>query len=148
MLGDGVLARGPDGGRTPNAGHLTLQFEVRHQGRTALLDDITGGGFTTLSDGTGPLEALDSEVRDFLAAIGATLVPLHPLPMSDAPDDGYGDGPGGYLAYLRGSGQVAAVARPDFYLYGTADDAAELSGLVRQLREQLREPLTTSASPR
>lgn len=32
--------------------------------------------------------------------------------------------------------------------YGTADDAAELSGLVRQLREQLREPLTTSASPR
>ncbi|WP_256061454.1 FAD-dependent monooxygenase [Streptomyces sp. DfronAA-171] len=44
VLGDGVLQRAADGGRAAGAGHLTPQFPVTHEGRTELLDELTGGG--------------------------------------------------------------------------------------------------------
>ncbi|WP_306322807.1 MULTISPECIES: bifunctional 3-(3-hydroxy-phenyl)propionate/3-hydroxycinnamic acid hydroxylase [unclassified Streptomyces] len=137
ILGDGVLQRAPDGSRAPNVGHLTPQYRVTHQGRTALLDDLTGGGFTILTDGTGPLDALHATDHDFLTRIGAALVPLH---TDNASPDGYLDTPGGYLPHLREQGHVAAVIRPDFYLFGAAADAPELRELIGQLREQLRSP--------
>ncbi|MYX30233.1 bifunctional 3-(3-hydroxy-phenyl)propionate/3-hydroxycinnamic acid hydroxylase [Streptomyces sp. SID8381] len=137
VLGDGVLQRAPDGSRAPDVGHLTPQYEVTHQGRTALLDEFTGGGFTILTDGTGPLNALDTADKDFLSALGATLVPLYAV---DAPPGGYLDASGGYLPHLREHGHVAAVVRPDFYLFGTATDGPSLRDLVGQLHEQLRRP--------
>ncbi|MFJ5775175.1 bifunctional 3-(3-hydroxy-phenyl)propionate/3-hydroxycinnamic acid hydroxylase [Streptomyces sp. NPDC093094] len=137
VLGDGVLQRAPDGSRARGVGHLTPQFAVTHRGRTALLDDLTGGGFTVLTDGTAPLDALDAPERAFLAAIGATLVPLH---ADGAPPEGYQDAPGGYLSHLREHGHAAAVVRPDFYLFGAAADGAGLKELVGQLREQLQQP--------
>lgn len=141
VLGDGVLQRVHDGSRAPDVGRLTPQFEVTHRGATALLDDLTGGGFTILADGAGPLEALGAADRDFLAGIGATLVPLYG---DDAPPGGYLDAPEGYLPHLRSQGHVAAVIRPDFYLFGAATDAPGLRELVGQLREQLRSPGTTT----
>ncbi|MFI5856269.1 bifunctional 3-(3-hydroxy-phenyl)propionate/3-hydroxycinnamic acid hydroxylase [Streptomyces parvulus] len=140
VLGDGVLQRAPDGSRAPHAGHLTPQFEVTHRGRTALLDDLTGGGFTVLTDGTGPLEALEPDDRTFLAGLGAALVPLH---IDAAAADGYLDGPDGYLSHLRAHGHAAAIVRPDFYLFGAAADGPGLRDLVRQLREHLRHPAAT-----
>ena len=71
------MQRGPDGARSPEVGHLTPQYRVTHQGSTALLDELTGGGFTVLTDGDAPLAALDAADRGFLTDIGATLVPLH-----------------------------------------------------------------------
>ncbi|MFG3101923.1 bifunctional 3-(3-hydroxy-phenyl)propionate/3-hydroxycinnamic acid hydroxylase [Streptomyces sp. NPDC048182] len=137
VLGDGVLQRAPDGGRAPDVGLLTPQYEVTHRGRTALLDDLTGGGFTLLTDGPAPLDALDAADRGFLAELGAVLVPLY----ADAcPPEGYLDAPGGYLAHLRGHGHAAALVRPDFYLFGAAADGAGLRELVGQLRAQLRRP--------
>ncbi|MGW5640956.1 bifunctional 3-(3-hydroxy-phenyl)propionate/3-hydroxycinnamic acid hydroxylase MhpA [Streptomyces sp. NPDC003832] len=135
VLGDGVLQRAPDGSRAPDVGHLTPQFEVTHEGRTALLDEFTGGGFTVLTDGTAPLDALDASQRAFLDAIGATLVPLY---ADTAPPGGYRDAPDGYLRHLREQGHAAAVVRPDFYLFGAAADGAGLRELVGQLREQLQ----------
>ncbi|MEW5625432.1 bifunctional 3-(3-hydroxy-phenyl)propionate/3-hydroxycinnamic acid hydroxylase [Streptomyces hydrogenans] len=141
VLGDGILQRGPDGSRAPDTGHLTPQYEVTHQGRTALLDDLTGGGFTLLTDGSGPLDALEAADRDFLAGIGARLVPLY---AQDAPPEGYLDAPDGYLSHLRERGHVAALVRPDFYLFGAAADARGLRQLVGQLRGQLRHPAVTA----
>ncbi|MFH8802116.1 bifunctional 3-(3-hydroxy-phenyl)propionate/3-hydroxycinnamic acid hydroxylase [Streptomyces sp. NPDC017936] len=141
VLGDGILQRAPDGTRAPDVGHLTPQYEVTHQGRTALLDDLTGGGFTVLTDGTAPLDALDATDRDFLAGIGAALVPLY---TDSAPPGGYLDAPGGYLPHLREHGHVAAVVRPDFYLFGAAMDGPGLRELVGQLREQLQRPAATA----
>ena len=136
VLGDGVLQRGPDGGRSPGVGHLTPQYRVTHQGSTALLDELTGGGFTVLTDGDAPLAALDAADRGFLADIGATLVPLH---ADHARAEGYldADGDQGYLPHLRQHGHVAAVVRPDFYLFGATATAEGLHELVGQLREQL-----------
>ncbi|MFG2674747.1 bifunctional 3-(3-hydroxy-phenyl)propionate/3-hydroxycinnamic acid hydroxylase [Streptomyces sp. NPDC048445] len=140
VLGDGVLQRAPDGSRARNVGHLTPQYEVTHQGRTALLDDLTGGGFTILTDGKGPLDALNTADRDFLAGIGATVVPLY---ADSAPPDCYLDAPDGYLPHMRAHGHVAALVRPDFYLFGASADAPALHELVAQLREQLQDPADT-----
>ncbi|MFE6888002.1 bifunctional 3-(3-hydroxy-phenyl)propionate/3-hydroxycinnamic acid hydroxylase [Streptomyces sp. NPDC057694] len=147
VLGDGVLQRTPDGRRARNVGHLTPQYEVTHRGRTALLDDITGSGFTLLTDGTHPLDALDAADRGFLAGIGATLVPLY---ADSPPPEGYLDSPAGYLPHMREHGHVAAMIRPDFYLFGAASDAPGLHELVGQLRKQLQHPAsstTRSLSP-
>lgn len=141
VLGDGVLKRAPDGSRAPDVGHLTPQYEVTHQGRTALLDDLTGGGFTILTDGARPLDALDATDHAFLTGIGAHLVPLY---ADGAPPEGYLDAPDGYLPHLREHGHAAAVVRPDFYLFGAASDASGLRELVGQLRDQLRHPVVTA----
>lgn len=150
VLGDGVLQHGPDGTRSPAVGHLTPQYRLTHQGRTALLDELTGGGFTVLTDGPGPLDALDDADRDLLHRIGATLVPLYDAHTPDAPADGYLDVDGAYLPHLREHHHVAAVVRPDFYLYGAAADPAGLHHLLGQLRDGLhhRSPLTTAAASR
>ncbi|MFG3248848.1 bifunctional 3-(3-hydroxy-phenyl)propionate/3-hydroxycinnamic acid hydroxylase [Streptomyces sp. NPDC048187] len=141
VLGDGVLERARDGRRAPDVGHLTPQYEVTRQGRTALLDDLTGGGFTILTDGAAPLDVLDSADHDFLTGIGAHLVPLY---ADSPPPEGYLDAPDGYLSYLREREHVAAVIRPDFYLFGATADAPGLRELVAQLRDQLRHPVVTT----
>ena len=136
VLGDGILQHGADGKRLPEVGHLTPQFQVTHQGRTRLLDEFTGAGFTVLTDGPGPAEALDADERAFLASIGAVVVPLYPHD-GTAPPTGYLDAEDGYLPHLREHGHTAAVVRPDFYLFGAASSSTELHGLLGQLREQL-----------
>ncbi|MGW2282740.1 bifunctional 3-(3-hydroxy-phenyl)propionate/3-hydroxycinnamic acid hydroxylase MhpA [Streptomyces sp. NPDC001770] len=142
VLGDGVLSRERDGRRAADVGHLTPQYEVTHRGRTALLDSLTGGGFTVLTDGHRPGTALDDTDREFLHDIGATVVALY---AGDAPSDGYLDADGGYLDHMREHGHVAAVVRPDFYLFGAACSGQELRRLIGQLREQLHRP--TAAGP-
>ncbi|MEV7845216.1 bifunctional 3-(3-hydroxy-phenyl)propionate/3-hydroxycinnamic acid hydroxylase MhpA [Streptomyces cyaneofuscatus] len=137
VLGDGVLRRTADGERAANVGHLTPQYRVTRQGRTALLDTLTGGGFTILTDGHRPAGALDDADRDFLTGIKATVVPLF---TEHAPPDGYLDADGGFLPHLREHGHVAAIVRPDFYLFGAASTGEELRELIGQLREQLRHP--------
>ncbi|SPT51406.1 bifunctional 3-(3-hydroxy-phenyl)propionate/3-hydroxycinnamic acid hydroxylase [Actinomadura madurae] len=128
VLGDGVLQQDSDGVRLPTVGHLTPQHRVRYGGASGLLDDVTGFGFTVLTDGPAPEGVLDESRRAFLADIGATVVPLTPDTDLDH----------AYLPHLREHGHVAAVIRPDFYLYGTAATAGDLSALIDQLRDQLR----------
>ena len=137
VLGDGVLQRAAEGTRAQNVGHLTPQYEVTYEGRKALLDEFTGGGFTILTDGTAALDALDATDRDFLAGIGAAVVPLHD---GTSRAEGYLDGSDGYLPHMREHGHVAALIRPDFYLFGAATDGPGLKELIGQLREQLRQP--------
>lgn len=143
ILGDGVLQRGPDGTRALGVGHLTPQYQLTHHGRTALLDDLTAGGFTILTDGGAPLTALDATDHAFLTGIGASIVSLYG---ADAPADGYLDHANGYLPHLREHGHVAALVRPDFYLFGTATTATGLHELVGQLRDQLHHPAAHDAT--
>ncbi|WP_411144538.1 bifunctional 3-(3-hydroxy-phenyl)propionate/3-hydroxycinnamic acid hydroxylase [Streptomyces sp. x-80] len=149
VLGEGVLQRGPDGTtRSPQAGHLTPQHRVSHRGRTALLDEVTGGGFTVLTDGALPDGTLTDADRAFLHTVGATVVPLHSPDTRDAPAHGYLDTDGGYLPHLREHRHLAAVIRPDFYLFGTAATPAHLHLLLGQLRERLRLlPRTAGSRP-
>ncbi|MFF3494753.1 bifunctional 3-(3-hydroxy-phenyl)propionate/3-hydroxycinnamic acid hydroxylase [Streptomyces sp. NPDC002795] len=136
VLGDGVLQRSHDGAtRASGVGHLTPQHRVTHRGRTALLDDITGGSFVVLADGDAACSELDAHDREFLDRIGATLLPLH---APGTPGAEYVDTGNAYRPHLRDHDHVAAVVRPDFYLFGAAATPIELHQLVGQLREQLR----------
>ncbi|MFC3578115.1 hypothetical protein ACFOZ0_33645 [Streptomyces yaanensis] len=134
VLGDGVLQRASDGGPRPDVGHITPQYRIRHNGETGLLDDITGGGFVVLADGDAALSELDSADREFLMRIGATVVPLH---SPGTPDVAYLDVDDAYLPHMREHAHVAAVIRPDLYLFGAAATALELHHLIGQLRERL-----------
>lgn len=127
VLGDGVLQHDAAGALLPTVGHLTPQHRVLHRGVSGPLDDVTGFGFTILTDGLAADDVLDDGHRAFLAAVGATVVPL----TADTDLDH------AYLPHLREHGHVAAVIRPDFYLYGTATDAQGLRELIDQLRSQL-----------
>jgi 2-polyprenyl-6-methoxyphenol hydroxylase-like FAD-dependent oxidoreductase len=127
VLGDGVLQTDAAGLRLPTVGHLTPQHRVRHGGASGPLDDVTGFGFTILSDGPTPGDLLDENTRAFLASIGATVLALTPDTDLD----------NAYLPRLREHGHAAAIIRPDFYLYGTATSADDLNALINQLRTQL-----------
>ncbi|MEU9025267.1 bifunctional 3-(3-hydroxy-phenyl)propionate/3-hydroxycinnamic acid hydroxylase [Actinomadura sp. NPDC048394] len=140
VLGDGVLQRGPDGLRRARVGHLTPQHRVTRQGKTALLDEITGGGFTVLLDGAAAGDALDGDDREFLRRIGAVLVPLHSPDDAGAPVDGYTDTENAYLPHMREHHHIAAVIRPDFYLFGAAESPTGLHELIGQMRARLSVP--------
>ncbi|MCS0599724.1 bifunctional 3-(3-hydroxy-phenyl)propionate/3-hydroxycinnamic acid hydroxylase [Streptomyces sp. LP11] len=145
VLGDGVLQRGEDGtSRAPGAGHLTPQHRVTRRGRTAPLDDITGGGFVVLADGDAACSELDLRDREFLDRIGATILPLHSPATAGAE---YVDSDDACLPHLPGHGHVAAVIRPDFYLFGTATTPLELHHLIGELRARLRPPSPDAARP-
>jgi 2-polyprenyl-6-methoxyphenol hydroxylase-like FAD-dependent oxidoreductase len=139
-LTEGIIHRGTDGEPAPGAGLLTPQPTVAYRGRTGLLDEVVGSGFV-LACADDPAAALDAERRAFLDAIGARV--LHVVPADTAATVGVGpadqvvDVDGGYLAQLAAGGHVAALVRPDHYLFGGVASTGELPGLVDDLRRQL-----------
>lgn len=139
VLGDGVLQRDSDGNRVAGVGHLTAQHQLRHGGTTALMDDLTGTGFTILTDGILADIAFNDDQWAFLDEIDATVVAL----TADGLFGTWADVDNAYLPHLREHGHIGAIIRPDFYLFGTASSTAELGELVDQLRHQLR-PRTAS----
>ena len=56
----GCCAAARDGAPGPLAGHLSVQGRVATASGEALLDDVTGGGFTLIAAAGDPLEALDA----------------------------------------------------------------------------------------
>lgn len=134
VLGDGILQRGPDGRRADSVGHLAPQCRMTLDGRTALLDELTGGGFALLTDGSDPLSELGPEEVGFFRSLGGTIVRTY---AGRAPKGGYVDVDDALLPHLREHTHVAALVRPDFYLYGTARDASGVRDLLRGLRAQL-----------
>lgn len=118
------------------AGELTPQGRVSASGPARLLDEETGTGLRLLT--TVPLaELLDAERRAFLYGIGVRTVRI--VPPGTTPGDGTSvrDDEGVLLPYLAERGAVAALVRPDFYLYGTAGDGEGLRALVDGLRARL-----------
>jgi flavoprotein hydroxylase len=119
------------------SGDLTPQAQVCQGGRTALLDDIVGPGFVVLT-ATPPADLLDAGDRMFLHRIGAVTSALTPATAASQADPAdLVDVNNVYLPYLDKLGAVAAVIRPDRYLYGTAPDRAGLAALLTRLRDQL-----------
>jgi flavoprotein hydroxylase len=143
-LTSGVLHRSPSGEAAPGAGVLTRQARITYRGRTGLLDDVVGPGFV-LACTEDPTPVLDAGQRTFLDAIGARVLHLVPHGTDPGRDAATGDGlaeravdvDGVYLSHFAASGHIAALVRPDHYLFGNAYSDAELAGLVDDLRRQL-----------
>jgi hypothetical protein len=116
------IARGLVAADTALAGERFPQANVG--GRR--FDDVHGAGWRLVSDDRAA-GALPSELVDWLASIGGTVVPVG----DDAPD---------LTAWFAKHDVHWALQRPDFHLYGTAADAAGAAALVDRLRTDLGSP--------
>lgn len=120
------------------AGELTPQGRVSGSAEARLLDAETGTGLRLLT--TEPLEELlDAERRAFLHGLGVRVVRILPRGAASSGGASVRDDEDVLLPYLDKLGAVAALVRPDFYLYGTAGDGEELRALVDGFRARLGE---------
>ena len=124
-LGAGIVMDGNSHG-----GLLSFQGMVEAKGRRGLFDDVIGRGFVLIGTAINPETILSPINRQFLDSIGAIVVHVSPQgPVRDVDD--------GYAQWFAANGYVAALVRPDFYLFGATATAAALNDLVNALRTKL-----------
>lgn len=122
-LGGGLLYEGP-GEVTDLPGTLSVQGSVTAHGRTGLMDDVVGRGFVLICAGGDPLKRLSEADLRGLEEIGCNLVAL---------DSDVHDRDGALSSWLASHGAVAALVRPDFYVYGAVDSLEAVPSLVARL---------------
>ncbi|MFB9839088.1 bifunctional 3-(3-hydroxy-phenyl)propionate/3-hydroxycinnamic acid hydroxylase MhpA [Actinoallomurus acaciae] len=137
-LTGGLLARDADGRPRGPAGDLTPQGRVRIGGREGLLDEVTGGRCFVLLTTEAPEELLDPVHAAELIRLGTLIVRLDAAADLDAV----------HLPYLARAGAVAALVRPDFYLFGVAGDRDGMAALVEELLDGLGANAGSSAVSR
>lgn len=124
-LGAGIVMDGNSHG-----GLLSFQGIVEANGTRGLFDDVIGRGFVLIGTAINPETCLSPTNRQFLDSIGAIVAHVSPLgPVHDIDD--------GYAEWFAANGYVAALVRPDFYLFGAAVTAAAVNDLVDALRTKL-----------
>ena len=106
---------------TPGAGERFVQPWVESAGGRHLLDDVVGGGWRLFV--AGEAEA----ARDAVAGLAPLDVSV--VAVAEVADDGTLSG------WLARHGVVAALVRPDFYVFGTA--IGSIVALVEAAREAL-----------
>jgi hypothetical protein len=87
-------------------------------------DDVHGAGWRLVTDRAGA-ESIDPELLGWFATIGGAVVEL-------------GAGSAGLSAWFDTHGIRWGLQRPDFHVYGTAQDGAGAERLLAELRGQLR----------
>ena len=116
------------------SGAFFPQGRVRLGGQTGRFDDVVGAGWCIVASGAGVLARLTAADRDAWAAIGGRIavfgIPEEPSSLVDIG--------GVYGAWFAGHSCLAAVVRPDWYLYGTAGDGEALAALLERLQAALR----------
>jgi 3-(3-hydroxy-phenyl)propionate hydroxylase/flavoprotein hydroxylase len=126
------------GGLIANHGDLFPQGLISTAERTALFDDIAGTSWLIVTNGREALSAMSRDDRDAFAAIGGREIAFGFASMfggSEISDTG-----GVYARWFSKSGCVAAIVRPDSYVYGLARDPGELAALTKELLSTLRRP--------
>ena len=111
-----------------HAGYLSVQGRVRHGGREGLFDDVVGRGWQLLLR-HGPTSVFDAPTRVIAQRLGLVVATF-----------GVGgdtvDLDGTYAAWFDRLGADAVLARPDFYVFGTAP-AAGVDALLAAARDLL-----------
>jgi 3-(3-hydroxy-phenyl)propionate hydroxylase len=130
----GILNRAGDKSPRPPTGCLGPQGIVRSSRGDGRLDDLVGGGFQLIGWQVDPANFLDADQLEFLRSIGAKVCGIS--------DKATGDGilidiDGAYKKFCREFGIAGMIQRPDFIIFGTAQDPAEFSYLVDELRRQV-----------
>ena len=115
-LETGLLAR------TPHAANGTLfpQPRVRKQGRTVLLDDVAGHGLRLMLSADGPADRAAS--LPAVKQCGARVVKIGAGALEE--EDGIA------AAWFARHGAIAALVRPDHYVYGTASTLEGIQSLA------------------
>jgi 3-(3-hydroxy-phenyl)propionate hydroxylase len=140
-LSGGLIDCDPSGRPREAAGTLFPQPTVEtSDGRIALLDDVLAPVFLVVARTIDDLAGLGEEEIAVLHRLGALGVVLHSASASTP-------GPRGIIMltpkdalfanWLDETGAMAAVVRPDRYVYGVARDRSELRRLLAQLDSTL-----------
>ncbi|MFB9314816.1 bifunctional 3-(3-hydroxy-phenyl)propionate/3-hydroxycinnamic acid hydroxylase [Nocardioides plantarum] len=127
----------------PLAGAPAVQGQVRVDGRTGLFDDVVGRGFQLIVTDPAVLSGLTDDNRAYLETLGAIVTAV----VSSSTDDAGAvvDAEGTYAGWFGEHGRAAVLARPDFWLYGSAADAVDVNALVSDLRAALAGSGSTGA---
>nr|AXL05532.1 3-(3-hydroxyphenyl)propionate hydroxylase [uncultured bacterium] len=125
----------------PPAGAVVPQGRVRRHGRTGLFDDVVGRGFVLLTT-DDPHTTLDEDRLAFLTELGTRVVRLLPPgSTADGTEDGVEDGVEDvddvYRPYLARFGATFLLVRPDYHVYGAANEPGGAKELVDDLRDRL-----------
>jgi 2-polyprenyl-6-methoxyphenol hydroxylase-like FAD-dependent oxidoreductase len=123
------------GGLIANHGDLFPQGLVSTPERTALFDDIAGTGWLVVATGREVLSQLSREDHDAFTAIGGREIAFGIASMFGGAE--ISDSGGVYARWFAETGSVAAVVRPDSYVFGLARDAEELVSLMKELLRAL-----------
>jgi len=124
-----ILEKGFLDADSPAAGDIAPQAVVLCGERRDLLEScFPGPRFRLILDGLAADDVLDAAEQAFLHRLGAGVVTIGGEIV---------DVDGRYRDWFDEFGVVAALYRPDFYVYGTAVDRDAVAGLVSRLRSDL-----------
>jgi 3-(3-hydroxy-phenyl)propionate hydroxylase len=116
-----------DGEHRPGTGARFIQPYVELEGKRMLLDDATGGGWALLASSGQTLSQLTPAARSAFAALGGRSFAIDETASDDA---AFRDVDGDLVAWFAQHGATAVLLRPDFYVYGVAQDAEDAARLV------------------
>jgi 3-(3-hydroxy-phenyl)propionate hydroxylase len=135
----GLIDRDAEGVPTAGAGELFVQPWVREAGaHWQRLDDVVGANFAIVTTSADVLSALDEEAIASWRALAGRFVCVHDPVTGDMRDTLVLQEREALLSdWLRNLGAVAALVRPDRYVYGVACSAEELRRLVRELADEI-----------
>ncbi len=120
----------------PLVGDLCLQAPVKSDSGTGLLEDLVPGyRFNLLVLGVDPHELLQPEARMVVTKLGGNIIQL--VPAGSPADGAFEDVTGAYQSWFAEHQIIALLERPDFYVFGVAGTAEELSQLPLELDEAL-----------
>ena len=129
-LTDRILQRTPDGTPTAVAGLLSPHGRVRMAGKEGRLDELTGGGFVLIAADADLLDGLPTAAAKTMADLGIATLAL----AGDGGDDRVVDDLDGKIAPFLADHCVGAILiRPDYYVFGGAEDQAGVSEMVASL---------------
>jgi len=111
-------------------GELFVQGRVERGAQRGLFDDVVGGGFALVSTQGDPAQSLTSEQRAFFASLGGVTAHV-------SSDGALRDLDGAYANWFAAHGVAVALQRPDFAVFGTAQQLAGAGPLVDALRTRL-----------
>jgi 3-(3-hydroxy-phenyl)propionate hydroxylase len=129
-LNSGISSRERKG-----VGQRFIQPIVSHAGQNVLLDAETGGGFVLLSSSPDAVAKANTDGR--WNDIGGRAFLVTREPHTDAAAC-IVDSSGDLTAWLKDNGAVAVVIRPDFYVYGFATSADDVSSLMSEFGNYLQ----------
>lgn len=127
-LGPGLYREDTGGGM------LSIQAEVDDGTRCGLFDDVVGPGGVLLLGDPQLLAELCQRHLSLLEDLSWKIIALAAEPGGRR----VADTTGAYASWLSELGAVAALVRPDLYLYGCATDAGDLAALLDHLDAALR----------
>ena len=127
----GVLDHGHAGDIDDPVGQTFPQRDVTLDGKSGPFDDVAARGFFLAGFGLDPTAHLDGDARAILEQLNAPAFAVS----AEAKPGVVVDNDGFYAAWAADHNLVAAIVRPDYYVFGIARDASAISGLVRRLGE-------------